>query len=475
MNFKTKPFAHQLQAFNLSKDSEAYALLMEQGTGKTKVGIDTAAHLYLKGEIDALLVIAPNGVHRNWIDDELPDHMAEDVSWCGMIYRSGQANNKGFKRDFDELIGFTGLAVLAINIDALITKRGKEVLKAFVRGRCVLGIVDESTDIKTPSAKRTRAARGLAKHLPYRRILTGTPTGNGNPLDLYSQFAFLDPDILGHKTYTGYKHEFANIETVYIPGRRPFPKVIGYKNLDKLKARIAPYSFRVTKDDALDLPPKLFQKRYFELSKEQARLYTELRSNFMAEMDGSIIAAPMVMTRMMRLQQISCGYVGTGDPDAPPRPVPGPNPRLDALKNVLEQYPGPTIIWCRFRPDIDEIMKLLGKTAVRYDGSVSEEDRAEGKRMFMSGEAEYFVGNPVAGGRGLTLHRAKNVVYYSNYFSYETRVQSEDRAHRIGLKHPVTYIDIIGEGTVDEKIVKSLREKLEISNLITGDNAREWI
>lgn len=476
MIYKTKPFAHQYKAFEAGKDKPAFAYLMEQGTGKTKVTIDNAAYLFEQGGIDAMLVIAPNGVHRNWVDDELPTHMSDSANYKALIYRSGSVNTKRWKGDFEDLMEHQGLAVLAINIDAIITNNGKAILSRFLKERKVMGVIDESTDIKTPGAKRTKVARGMAKYMPYRRILTGTPTGNGNPLDMYSQFAFLDPDIIGQPNYTAFKHEYAIFESRPIPGQRfPIQVVKEFKNLDKLQKAIGPYSFRVTKDEALDLPPKLFVKRYFELSKEQRRIYNDLRTQFYAELaSGEIVYAAQVLQRMTRQQQVACGYVGV-EAGEPVRIIPGPNPRLEALKEVLEQYPGPTIIWCRFTKDIDLIMDLLGDKAVRYDGSVTNADRDEGKRRFMSGEAEYFVGNPKAGGRGLTLHRAKNVVYYSSYFGLEVRQQSEDRAHRIGLEHPVTYIDIVGEETVDEKVITALRSGMNIANMITGDTAKEWI
>jgi SNF2 family DNA or RNA helicase len=477
MNFKTKPFAHQAKALELSKDKTVFALLMEQGTGKTKVAIDNVAYLYFRGEIDALLVVAPNGVHRNWVDDELPAHMWDSVPYQAMIFRSGKANSAKFKRDFDDLITFDGLAVLAINVDALITANGKEAVKRFLT-RKVFMAVDESTDIKSPSAKRTKAARTFGRLARFRRILTGTPTGDGSPLDLYSQFAFLDPDIIGLRSFTAFKHEHAILETRIIPGqtRRTFQQVVGYKNLDRLNAVISPHSFRVTKDDALpDLPPKIFTKRYIELSTEQARLYRELRSNFLVELqDGSVVTAAMAMTRIMRLQQIACGHIGTG-PGEPSKRIPGPNPRLDTLVEVLEQYPGKTIVWCRFTDDINLIMETFPDVSVRYDGNTSEEERSESKIEFQRGTARLLVGNPKAGGRGLTLHAAQNVVFFSNYFGLETRQQAEDRAHRIGLQHRVNYIDLIAEGTVDEKIVRALRAKQNIANLITGDTAREWI
>lgn len=476
MEFKTKPFAHQLKAFELSKDQPVYALLMEQGTGKTKVAIDNVAYLYELGKIDALLVVAPNGVHRNWSNDEIPAHLSDSIKRMCLTWRSGAAGTKTFARAFKDLIEFDGLAIFTMNVESLITIAGRTVIKEFLTKRKVFFAIDESTDIKTPGAKRTKAARTFGRFAPYRRILTGTPTGDGNPLDLYSQFAFLDPAILGHSTYTTYKHEYAIEELRQWPGaRRPVQVVVGYKNVERIGKLIEPYSFRITKDEALDLPPKIYTKRYFELSKQQASIYSELRCNFMAEIEnGIVVTAPMVITRWLRLQQIACGYVGV-EVGEPVHTIPGPNPRMDLLERTLEEFPGKTIIWCRFTPDIDQIILRFGDQAVRYDGIVTNDERERAKNEFQNGDVRLFVGNPKAGGRGLTLHAAKNVIFYSNYFSYETRIQAEDRAHRMGLEHSVNYIDFVAENTVDERIIKSLRNKQDVSSLIMGEPNKEWI
>lgn len=480
-NYKTTPFQHQDEALHLSYDKEAFALFMEQGTGKTKVIIDNVCWLYEMGLVSCLIIVAPNGVHRNWITDEFPKHCWDSIIYEPFIWRAGRSGNKNFQRSFSNLVTTTrdeALVVFAINIDSVITKTGRAAIKTLLQKHDCMLVVDESTDIKNPGAKRTKAMRTLGKVADWRRILTGTPTAE-RPLDIYGQFAFLEPRIFGNSYYS-FKGEYGIWEEQWVAGRpRPFKVCVGYKKLERLQAKIAPVSFRVTKEEALDLPPKLYSKRYFQLSRNQLVLYNSLRDNFIAEFEtGEQITAAMALTRLLRMQQISCGYVPvdlTEEGKDPMRFISGPNPRFDVLRATLQETTGSVIIWSRFRPDIDLIMAAYPDEAVRYDGSVKDEERGENVNQFQDGDKRIFVGNPKAGGRGLTLHAATTVIYYSNYFGLETRIQSEDRAHRIGQEHPVLYIDIVGEDTVDEKIVASLREKKHLADIITGDAFREWI
>lgn len=478
LKFKTTPFKHQQTALDLSLNKEAYALFMEQGTGKTKVVIDNACYLFEQGEITCLLVVAPNGVHRNWVSDEFPAHCWDDVAYEPFIWRSGKANTKNFQSAF-RIISKPSevLVVFAINIDAVITKKGRAAMNALLKNHKCMLVVDESTDIKTPGAKRTKAMRTMGRQAPYRRILTGTPTAE-KPLDLYGQFAFLAPEVFGNSYYS-FKHTYAIWEQQWVASRpKPFEVAVGWQNLDMLQEKIAPYSYRVTKDEALDLPPKLYTKRYFSLTRDQMMLYNALRDDFVASFaNGEIVTADMALTRLLRLQQITCGYVPVDESEDGEvmREIVGKNPRFELLKKAISETEGSIIIWTRFRKDVDLIIGEYKNDAVRYDGSTSTDERADGIERFQSGDARIFVGSPKAGGRGLTLHKATTVIFYSNYFGLETRIQAEDRAHRIGQKHPVLYIDIVGEDTVDEKIVETLREKKRIADIITGDAIREWI
>jgi SNF2 family DNA or RNA helicase len=473
-SFKTEPYDHQRTALALLEGKEYFALFMEQGTGKTKVLLDDAGRLFTENRIDGLIVLADNGIHRNWISDEAPAHL--NVPWSGLVWSSGKANAQYFQLHFAMLCLAAGeLPILAMNIDAVITPNGKKALNTFLNARqSVMVIVDESTSIKTPGAKRTKTTVALGKHATYRRIATGTPYAEG-PLDIYAPCRFLNDDILGCRSFMAFKHEYAEWEPRQTQTGRTYQVLLCYRNLERLKTLLAPHSYRVLKADCLDLPEKVYQKRYFELGKEQRRVYEKLREEFILEMSEGDIAVNRTMTRRMRLQQIASGFTST-DAKEPATWLPD-NARLRAFDEYTKGLPEGTkcIVWARFRPDIDALVNLLGDRAVRYDGSVSADDRANAIRAFQEGNAQYFVGTARAGGKGLTLTAAQQVLYYTNDDPLIHRLQSEDRAHRIGQKNTVVYVDFVGVDTVDESLVTALREKKDISDLITGDPKGPWL
>lgn len=481
---KTKPFEHQAALFKDTARANAYGLFWEQGCGKTKPTIDTAALLFEDGEIDALLVVAPNGVHRNWITDELPLHMPDRVA---ARMRSAYLETDklgttptGIKRAgqvaMDALMTHKGLSVLTVSYDSFITPKGKDFLGKFMRARKVMMVVDESQGIKNPVAIRTKTLMAASKFARYRRILTGTPISQG-PFDVYSQIKFLDPtfwtrhgfpDFYCFKTYFGIftKKPFG-------PGGKMVDMLVGYRNLDELNTILKSITHRLTKKDALDLPPKIYAKRYFDMTPAQSKAYVNLKEELFTELaGGEIVEANLAIVRLLRFQQITCGYVGDVEGNLVPFED---NPRIKLLKNITDETQGAGIIWARFTEDVNQIMEMLGPEAVRYDGMVDDDGRARSKAIFQAGDAKWFVGNQAAGATGLTLVQAKTVIYYSNNFRLVDRLQSEDRAHRIGQDEPVNYIDLVCSGTVDERIVSSLRNKLDVASQITGDDLKEWI
>jgi len=505
--FKTEPFKHQAEEFEASGNEYIRGVLWEQGTGKSKLTLDTAANLYCKGEIDAVLVIAPNGVHGNWIFDEIPAHVHETIAVASVEWESKKVKTKKYQRKLEALLAHKGMAFLAMNYETFARKAaGREFADRFVAERKVLFICDESQRIKTASAKRTRAicrigrkfprGKPYIENIPYRRILSGTPVTNA-PLDIYAQLKFLDWDLWsneGFGSYESFKTHFGIYEKMVktldgqykkqnectpqeirqATGR--FERVVAYRNLSQMQMIVEKYCSRVLKEDVLDLPAKIYTKRYFDMGPKQRKLYETIRDDFMAFMeDGSLVTAPMIITRLLRLQQITSGYM-PGDDCETMHFLPD-NPRMSALLDTLEDVNGKAIIWARFRQDINQIMAELGEHAVRYDGSVSYDQRMENRRRFQdpNDSARFFVANPAAGATGLTLTEASTVIYYSNSFKLEDRLQSEDRAHRIGQKDNVRYIDLIASGTVDARIVDSLRKKLDVASQVTGDRLKEWL
>lgn len=484
-NHTIKPFEHQLRHFEDHRETPSWGLLWEQGTAKTKPVIDTASWLFMKKEINGLVVIAPPGVERNWNTDEIPTHMPPEVALeCRVeVFSSKRKNTKDHKWRMESLRRHEGLAVLLINYDSFMTEVGKNTVWKFLRDRRCLYVLDESHNIKTPSAKRTISTVRSSIYAPYRRILTGTPMAKG-PFDLYSQIRFLDEDFWKRKGIGGaveFRQFFGEWITraewqqihKYDPG---YDKFIGYKNLDLLAEWLSEITDRVLKEDVLDLPPKLFQKKYVEMDKAQEAIYQQLKEEFYYEYsDGVVVDAELAMVRLLRFQQVLCGYL-PGDEGEPVRLISNKNPRISAMEDIRDATFQPTIVWARFRKDIDQIMDLLGPKACRYDGSIDEDTAERHKLGFQDGTYDWFVGTQAKGGPGLTLHRAKQVIYYSNSFKLIDRLQSEDRAHRAGMdSNPVNYIDLICPGTVDEHIVQNLRNKVEVASLITGDRLKDWI
>ena len=477
-NFKTKPFVHQLQALGCSWDKTNFAYFMEMGTGKSKVLIDNIAMLYDAGKINAAVVIAPKGVYRNWERLEIPAHLPDHIKTRITTWVAPSSRTKQDKKDIDKLSEtFDGLDIFLMNVEALSSKPAAQFLERYLLSTNSLVAVDESTTIKTQSAGRTKNIVKVGKLAKYRRILTGSPVTK-NPMDLYSQCAFLDEDLLGFSSYWAYKSRYA-IEVKRHSSTHSFPHIVGFRNLDELSRKLAFFSFRVLKEDCLDLPSKVYSPRHVELTKEQEKAYNDLETFAITQLNNNILSVTNTMTMLLRLHQITCGYLPTdnGQP-----PVPLKNNRMDELLSVLEETEGKVIIWANYRYSIFDIEKNLKKkfgedSVVTYFGDTKDQDRQEIVKSFQDPKSpvRFFVANQQTGGYGLTLTAAHTVVYYSNNYDLEKRIQSEDRAHRIGQKKNVTYVDIIAEDTVDEKIVKALRDKVNIASQVLGEDLKDWI
>ena len=572
-NFKTEPFSHQREEWLISRELPGRAIFWEQGTGKSKLTVDTACWMYQCGMIDAVVVVAPNGVHRNWVENEILDHTPDAImaKTRAFAFQSAKAETKWHKNAVRSVLQHSGLSWFAISYEGFMTNAGKRALTDFFDKRRTLYVLDESHNIKSPEAERTKSILRSAPYSAFRRLLTGTPIAQG-PFDAYSQVQFLDRDFWarnGFATFADFKVHFATWKKIWNPHIRRTVKdpvtglkrtvmggeidaVASYRRLDELQAILKTISSRVTKDEVLDLPPKLYTKHYVTLSPEQSRYYREMRDEYMVWLESSapqeeareviaerasqasehvcpvcsgtrevvsdgfiypcfdcepgdgaerlsedVVVAELAMVRMLRLQQIICGYLPTDREGEPLHIIPGVNRRLMALCDNIEAREGKTIVWARFQLDITLILEELerrGISAVRYDGLVDDEARALAKARFqgerpvrergivvgrepvpVEEQAQVFVANPAAGATGLTLTVARFVDYYSNNFKLIDRLQSEDRAHRIGQTNKVLYTDYVAEDTVDDKIVEALRNKFNIATRITGDRLKEWL
>ncbi len=472
--FKTKPYAHQMTALEKSWNRETYAYFMEMGTGKTKVLIDNLAMLYDKGKVNGALIIAPKGVVGTWYNNELPTHLPNHINHETVLWKAAITKKQQEKLDTLFQPG-EDLHILIMNVEAFSTTKGMDFAYKFLSSHRSLMAIDESTTIKTPTAKRTKNILKLAESAVYRRIMTGSPVTK-NPLDLFTQCDFLSPWLLNFTSYYAFRNRYAEMKTLHMHGRQ-IQVVNGFKNLSELSDKLKNFSYRVLKEDCLDLPDKIFIKRQIQLTPDQRKLYEQMKKEAIAILKGKQSTTVNTLTQLMRLQQITCGHF-TAD-DGATQPI--ANNRITELMNVLEETEGKAIIWAHYQYDITEIIKAVVKeygpgSIVDYYGLTPQEERQPNIKRFQDDpKCRFIVGTPSTGGYGITLTAANTVIYYSNGYDLEKRLQSEDRAHRIGQKKSVTYVDLMADDTVDEKIVQALRKKINIASEVLGEELRSWI
>ena len=470
--YKSKPFAHQKKALEMSWDKEVFAYFMEMGTGKSKVLIDNIAMLYNAGKIDGALIVAPKGVYKNWFDGEIPTHMPDYIEKKVGLWRT--------KPDAPDLkpMFSTGaeLHILIMNVEAFSTKKGMDFAKKFLSSHKTLMGIDESTTIKNPAAKRTKNIVSLSPLTKYRRILTGSPVTK-SPLDLFTQCYFLDPFLLDQSSYYVFRTRYAVCRKINVSGRS-VEIVVGYRNLGELSDKLKEFSYRVLKDDCLDLPKKTFVKRTVELTDEQKKIYKQMKEEAIAFLNGKMVTSATVITQLMRLHQITCGHFTSNDGKVQDVK----SNRIGQLMDVLEEMEGKAVIWAHYRYDIRKIVEAISKkygenAVVTYYGDTSTDDRQKAIKKIQDPKSpvRFIVGTPQTGGYGITLTGASTMIYYSNGYDLEKRMQSEARIDRIGQEKPMTYIDLIAEDTIDTKIVTSLRNKVNIASEIMGEDLKAWI
>lgn len=470
---------HQQTELEISGRKPAWGLFWEMGTAKSRTTIDTAAILYRAGEIDAMFVIAPKAVHRAWIHDQA-EHLPEDISIQGFDWWASRQNTKAQQNQEEEILNFRGLSILAMSYSGIMTDAGRDLAKKLLTTHRCLFVLDESHFIKDPGAKRTKRILAAGKYAPYRRILTGTFLAD-NPFDAYTQLKFLNPGVwkaLGISDSNIFRAYFGVIERRMM-GSRSFNQVVGYRNLNVLNRIISEHGTHLMKEDVLDLPEKTYSKRYFELAPEHRRVYERLRKEMRVELESGSLTLPLAIVRIARLQQAACGYLPTSDENCELRQICDKNPRLELLFGVLEEVgQKQTIVWAKYRRDIDIIMAEAGKrkiSAVRYDGACSDEELISAKANFCMGSSQLFVSNPAVGGTGLNLTNAKVMVFYSCGYKLAERLQAEARFHRVGQMATVMIIDLVGVDTVDSHVVDRLRTKLEVIDTAMGNEIRTWI
>jgi SNF2 family DNA or RNA helicase len=566
---KPPRFAHQEEVMPKLMQREAFALWWEQGCAKTRPIIEEAEERWKMRCIDALLVVGTGEAAPNWYTEELPNWMSPELHRASAIHLwdTSKAGTKRHQRAVDEMIRHrNGLRILCMSYDAVMTDRGRDAAWELLRGRRCMMVIDECADIKGVDTKRSIRIVKMGVHALIRRALEGTPVTQG-PFDLWPVGNYLDPGFwarCGFGSFAAFKAHFGVIQVMqqgpngYEPMMPPneeglvkvyqedgsvvmrhanaagqvgwsprdarrFEMVKGYRRLDELQKLFEQLGDRRLKEDCLDLPPKLYEKAYFDLSEEQAALYQRMEKQSLVwlasgapcpqcsgtgwdwfqmgeerlkcecggcgglgKIDTRTATAELPIVRELRLQQIACGYVpvddfgldADGNPPEPLYIIPGPNPRLETLRRLIERHGHrKAILWGQYKFDIDLMMGLcreMGHYAVQYDGRIGQQERIEARNEFQRGRAQFVVASS-AMSRSVTMHAAWWMVYYTNSPKLRFRLQSEDRAHRAGLDHPLTIWELIARGTVDEKRLKQLREKRAVAERVQGDKTREWI
>lgn len=494
--YKLPPFKHQKEVFERTWEQEYFGLLMEQRTGKSAVILYTAAQLHLTGRINSLFIIAPAGVHRNWISDEVKKHLPDWVDRRVVMWSPETTKKKLSELDSIFDAGHH-LRIFTMNFEALATVRGVAFAKRFLNATDCLMVIDESTRIKNPSAVSVKNIMKLRNMAKYRRICNGTPVVN-SPLDVYAQLLFLHEEAVPVQSYVAFKARYADFLPASHPmvqgimrksGTRFAPQIMAtnddgspcYKNLEELKTWVDKCCYRVTRKECADLPEKLYKRWNVAYTPEHKRVITEYFSKLKK---GETPEPVNKMTAVLFAQRLVCGLIPrqlSGDEaDKDIFATPKDNPRLQAILEIIEAYPDASIIfWARFKHDLHQISELIaaetGKPVARYWGDISNDVREEGKAAFQTKRVQYFVGQQGAGGVGLPLHAADVMCYHSNTFSAYHRWQSEDRAENMQKKTGTLIIDLELPESVDGKIITALRNKKDVAAMITGDALENWI
>lgn len=490
---KTEPMSQQRTALDAMDGRRWYALFMEQGTGKTWSFLADAERYKARDKIDGLLVFAPNGVHTNWVLREIPAHMDLDT----VLAESWRASpNAKHRRKLQELcMRSPKLRILTVNYEAMRGREARELVNQFLLSGRMMCVCDESQKIKNPAAMITKHILSLRPLTTARRIGTGTPMDK--PQDIYSQFDFLAPGLLGTDNFRAFFSEYAVLANWKEPRtssdwamarqveknpRIKHAQIVArdedtgrplYKNLDRLQKLVAEHSYRVLKKDCLDLPEKQYTSVYFELSPAQEKAYELMEQLMRIELEDGTMTPVAALASLVKLQQITSGFVVVPDRDELMY-IGEKNPRVEAVSDYIDENTEPghkVIIWAKFREEVRALRSRLGerRSVVEYHGAIPGKDREVAIDSFQKGDAEVFIGIQKAGGTGLTLTAAELTIYCSNEHSALLRNQSEDRNHRKGTTGTVTYVDIVARGTIDEAITKAHQWKTDLAATILGD------
>jgi SNF2 family DNA or RNA helicase len=447
MHFKTRPFKHQTQCLKDIGDRPYYALFLEPGLGKTKISIDLIANRKLQHSKYPTLVVCPNTLVDNWVDEV---HKHSDLT-CTTL-----TGTKSKRKD--KLLGTYDIYI--INYEGT-----RIIWRDLVDKRFSCLILDESTCVKNVTTKQSKACLEISRSVKNKYILSGTPIMN-NPLDIFGQYRILDPSMFG-TSYYRFKYRYA------VWGGYGGYQVVKWVNMGEYNHRVASCCTHMTKDQCLDLPAKLYQTVKFDLPEDQQQVYADLKKGFIAEFRDAVVTAPVVLTRLMRFSQITAGF--TKDVEGEEHDF-TKNPKLDWLCDFVNNLDPKRkiVVFCRFTREIRLVEEALSKadiTFVRVSGETK--DRISVVKQFNSDDAtRVFIGQLQTTGIGINLTSASYVVFMTNSYSYGERIQAEDRCHRIGQANNVTYIDLLYRGTIDVQILRTLKNKQSLANMVTKDLVR---
>lgn len=479
--FRLPNYRHQQDEWDRHRDDDARALLWQMRTGKTKATLDLACYRRQKGDIQAMLVIAPNGVHVNWVRRQLPQHMWETVPYVAHAWQASESHKPEHAASLERVLSCRGeaLAVLAVNSESIIHDKPAKIIARFLRrhqGKCML-VVDESHDFRSPGSKRTKRARSLKRYCRVRRILTGTAVSN-SPLAAYSQFELLDDHALGFENFADFEGHFAYYVQERTKGGRSYERLDHYRNLDDLQGRMARWASVVLREDVDDMPDLVMDERTVVLPEAQMKAYRTLLKEMILELeDGGEVEAIDGGARLVKLQQMLGGFVVDVDGQVRELVSDEENPRLQAMLDEVRSSDGKAIVWCKYREDIRRVVRALAAEGIRcveYHGAVhSQAKRQQAIDDFNNDPSvRVFVGQPKAGGQGLDLSAADLILWYSHTFDLIERDQANERATQIGGK-TVTIKDFVTPGTVDEYILANLGEKRSVSESLAGRGLRD--
>lgn len=473
--FKRKPRAKQWEAMQAAYGKKAFALFMDMRTGKTKVAIDIACAARMEGRLNRVLLVCPLSIRKNWLRE-----FAKDAPIPIDAHLLDTSKPKNFDRWMATPHDFKWLVV---GVESLAAGRAIDFCKRFAGSHTrVACIVDESQKIKTPTATRSKNVVSLGRMCEFRICMTGTPLTR-NPLDIFMQFEFLDPDIIGLGDFYSFKARYA------VMGGYENREIIGYENLDELVELVDPHIYQVRQHEVID-HEKTKVIRTVRMTDEQKAMYRQMKTRSTVGEGDLRMVVQNILEKVLRLQEITGGFVSylhteeelevmrsrLGPTAKLPRsyrvPIDGKNPKLAELLEAAEDYPGKTVVWCAFTDEIGLVARALREaygedSVVELHGGVSEEDRDRGVNdRFQRGSSRFIVGNTATGGVGLTLDAADNIFFYSNTHNFGDREQAEERGTADGKSTLI--VDFIVEGTVDEVVMESNDAKRDMSEFIRG-------